>query len=116
MSIKKLIFFAFVITFCLSCYSQSKLPSNEKDEIQPENLADAILFLDADLPLSMKQEIKRASRDDLAKYHFSLGLTVRNQWKLGRDTSLSAWFKKNGIYGADDYVTHYYRYVLEVLK
>jgi hypothetical protein len=64
----------------------------------PATLDEAVDFL-----------LSRMSEDDKVAYrggapipHFTLGMTIRNEWSLWDESPLSKWFKDNGIHHADD--------------
>ncbi len=35
-------------------------------------------------------------------FHFSLGMQLRNEWRLWHDSELAKWFNEKGIFHADD--------------
>lgn len=42
------------------------------------------------------------SENDMAEYHFGLGMDLRNRWRLWGDSRLAAYFKQLGIDSPDD--------------
>ena len=102
MSFKKLFLCVLISTICLSCYSQPESSSDDKTNMPPKNLAEAIFVLDAQLDAETKQKMKESSRDDMVRYHLGLGMGLRNEWKLWHDSKLAQQFKANGIYSADN--------------
>ena len=70
-----------------------------KDKI-PETLEEAVLMLVA----NNKSQIKKLRKEDMAKYHFSTGMNIRNAWGLWKeDSTLHIHFKeKYGLWHADD--------------
>lgn len=70
-----------------------------KDNI-PETLEEAVLMLVA----NNKEQIKKLRKEDVAKYHFSTGMNIRNAWGLWQeDSTLHKHFKeKYNLWHADD--------------
>ena len=69
---------------------------------QPQNIADAILALDACLEQNQKRDIQEMDRDEMVENHFDYGLSMRNEWGLGRESDLFKQFEANGIFIPDD--------------
>lgn len=70
-----------------------------KDNI-PANLDEAVSLLESGLSTRDRKAIAESSPHD---WHFSVGMHLRNTWKLWEPQSpLSLWFGKLGIYHADD--------------
>ncbi len=65
----------------------------------PTTLDEAVDFL-----LSrMSEDDKKAYANGAAAPHFSLGMSLRNEWGLWReDSDLGKWFAANGIHHGDD--------------
>lgn len=69
----------------------------------PANLQDCLQELDKIFPVSMRDGISACSEGDLTRYHFGLGLWIRNNWGLWSDASpLRQFFASQGKYSADD--------------
>ena len=99
---KRCVFIVITSAIFFSCYSQSQQSLRETIETQPKTLSEAIYILDNRLDPTVKEEIKRTKREELFKYHLGIGMDIRNRWRLWHDSELAMWFKKNGIYHADD--------------
>lgn len=67
--------------------------------MQPTNLDEAVDYL-----LSrMTEEDKVAYRDGAPVPHFTLGMSMRNEWGLWfNETPLGKWFQSNDIHHGDD--------------
>lgn len=68
----------------------------------PKDLDDASNVLVRTLKPDIADDIRRSSDSSMASYHFSLGLTVRNQWKLWNGSRLAHYFESHGVTDADD--------------
>ena len=70
----------------------------------PANLDAALLELDHILTPKLRFEMK-AMKDDMdlvGEYHMGLGMWMRNNWGLWKDSQLATWFRKSGIRHPDD--------------
>lgn len=72
---------------------------DKKDKI-PETLEEAVEIL-----ISKNSfDIARLKKEDMVKYHFSVGMNIRNAWGLWKeDSTLHGHFKERfGLFHADD--------------
>ena len=79
------------------------LTTHNEEIYIPKNLDDAFDQLDQLLSSENIYTLKALqSEDDLARYHFGLGLWMRNNWGLWRGSRLTKHFNDLGIYHPDD--------------
>jgi hypothetical protein len=93
----------FLILFSI-CGCISTTTNKEDDKVyMPKDLNDCFAELKRMLNTEEIEKIKSCTtRDEIAgKYHFGLGLWIRNNW-VGRKTRLDKWFGKMGIDMPDD--------------
>lgn len=70
---------------------------------KPQNLIEALYWLNKSLPAKTRKEIKETPEDKfLAVSHHGLGRMIRNEWGLWGDSDLKNWFEKQGLFHADD--------------
>ena len=77
----------------------------EKKPSKPKNIKEALRMMDIVISEEeLKEEIRTKTEDEIGgKYHHSLGRWIRNNWNLWDENSdLHQWFKKRGIFHADD--------------
>jgi hypothetical protein len=65
----------------------------------PKNLDEAIAYLEARLTNEDREKLKTA---DMAQFHFTTGMNMRNSWGLWSGSPLKQWFNSIGIEHADD--------------
>jgi hypothetical protein len=77
---------------------------NKKDKIYiPKDLMDSFVELTKILQKKDINQIKNTDEDNVTgRYHFNLGMYLRNRWGLWRDSRLSKFFNKLGIKHTDD--------------
>lgn len=69
----------------------------------PKDLKDCFLQLDNLLSAGDKEQIKNLKdRSETIRYHFNLGLWIRNNWGLWRDSRLQKYFLDRKIFHPDD--------------
>jgi hypothetical protein len=69
----------------------------------PRNLGECFVELDKLLKVVDKNEMKALpSRDDMIRYHFQLGMWLRNQWGLWGGSRLQKYFTDRGINHPDN--------------
>lgn len=69
----------------------------------PNDLDEAHADLLRRLPKETIEEMKSGTEDDMIKYHFGLGMWMRNNWGLWQGgSSLAAYFNQLGIFHPDD--------------
>ena len=69
----------------------------------PKDLKDCFLQLDNLLSAGDKEQIKNLKdRSETIRYHFNLGLWIRNNWGLWRDSRLQKYFMDRKIFHPDD--------------
>lgn len=68
----------------------------------PETLEECYSKLDSVLSESEKKVLKDSSKEQLASYHFSLGLWIRNNWIRPTDSRIAKVFLDKGIPHPDD--------------
>lgn len=74
---------------------------NERGDI-PSNLDESFQILKGKLDNTEIEKIKNGSESDMAQYHFSLGLWIRNNWRLGIGKSrIAKYFNDQGVFEPD---------------
>lgn len=68
----------------------------------PKDLDDAFLELQKMLHPSFLGEFRSGTEQDLAQYHFGLGMWIRNNWGLWKGSRLSDYFARMDIRHPDD--------------
>lgn len=68
----------------------------------PGNLEECFPALLDDLTDEQLREFKNSNEDELAKYHHSLGRTIRNNWGLWSMSGLKDYFNNMSIHHPDD--------------
>ena len=95
-----------VLFVCLSVAMAQKDTGEakpEEDRKIPATLTEAHAELERLLHPKMLAEIDAMeSEDEMAKYHFSLGMAIRNRWGLWRGSPLAKQMQKMGFTHADD--------------
>jgi|SRR5690554_407441 len=77
--------------------------SHIDEEYIPRNLNDAVSELDKYINDSIKIAIRQMSEEDfLNESHFGRGQAIRNDWGLWHKSRLKRYFKRKGIFHADD--------------
>lgn len=71
-------------------------------EYIPENLEDCFVQLKQLLKPEDVQQLKAGTEKDMGKYHFGLGMNLRNGWGLWRGSRLAKWFNDQGVSHPDD--------------
>lgn len=83
--------------------TNSQSNSETKDEVYiPKNLEEAFVELKKSLPANELKEFKETPEDEIIKYHFSLGMGLRNRWGLWGGSRLAKYFNGIGIFHPDD--------------
>lgn len=82
--------------------AMSQSLSDRKENYIPKNLADAHRQLKIILPPEKIKEMKSATEDEMVKYHLSLGMWLRNNWGLWKESRLAKHFNDIGIFHPDD--------------
>jgi len=81
----------------------------------PKDLDDAFVELKKILDPKVLSELKQGKEAELAKYHFGLGMWMRNNWGLWKGTRLADYFESLGILHPDDMsgiiLTSFYRHL-----
>lgn len=81
----------------------------------PKDLDAAIAELDKMLPQGTKDKMRAGSEDNMAEYHLSLGMWMRNNWGLWKGLTLAKWFSQHDIHHPDDMsgiiLTSYWRHL-----
>jgi hypothetical protein len=77
-------------------------PANPARPLVPKDLAAALVELDHMLPQELRDEMRRDPDPRLIKYHFSLGLWIRNEWGLWSGSHLAAHLQELGLFHPDD--------------
>jgi hypothetical protein len=69
----------------------------------PANLDEALIQLEQVLNEEDLNYIRSSTTEDAMNiFHFSLGMSIRNNWRLWKDGALKNWFNIIGIQHADD--------------
>jgi hypothetical protein len=92
-------------------------PNDPEGFLIPSSLSEALREFDQMLPESVKVSMRCGSEDDMSRYHFALGLWVRNNWGLWAGGPLAEYFRELGINHPDDMsgiiLTSYWRQLQE---
>ncbi len=86
-------------------YRDSQTPNfSSKTKIHiPADVTEAIVELRKNLPLETTTEVRALKNEkDSLRYHFSIGLWMRNHWELWSQSRLSVYFNGIGIHHPDD--------------
>ncbi len=73
-----------------------------QEDYIPKDLYDSINHLKKLLKAEQVLDMKNGTEDDMIKYHFGLGMWMRNNWGLWAGSGLSDWFNSIGIFHPDD--------------
>ena len=76
--------------------------SEEKPVRIPENLEDCFSVLSEVMTGKTLEDFKMADEEDLIRYHFSLGMWIRNNFGLWTGSHLAQFFIDLGIFDADE--------------
>lgn len=68
----------------------------------PKDVNDAHRELKKMLPARLVTKMKSGTKEDMIKYHFGLGMWIRNNWGLWQGSRLSKYFNEIGVYHPDD--------------
>ena len=68
----------------------------------PKDLTECFQLLQIILPRETVTELKFTDEEDLYRYHLGLGMGLRNNWGLWRNSRLRQYFNKMGIHHPDD--------------
>lgn len=68
----------------------------------PNNLEECFVELEKSLTPEFIGEIRQGTEEDMNRFHHSLGMFLRNNWGLWKESSLSKWFNEKGIHHPDD--------------
>ncbi len=68
----------------------------------PRNLEECLSELNRLWDSAFVDKFKRTEESELAKYHFTLGIWLRNNWGLWKGDTLARWFNSIGIVHPDD--------------
>jgi hypothetical protein len=68
----------------------------------PRNLEESIALLERMLRPEELEAFRSTKESELARYHFSLGLRIRNGWGLWGGSPLARWFTGKGIHHPDN--------------
>ena len=69
----------------------------------PKNLQDCFIELDKLLDSSTKKEMKKLkNREDMITYHLSIGMWIRNNWGLRKDSRIEKYFFEKRTFSSPD--------------
>ena len=68
----------------------------------PQDLDDCFVQLEKLLSPQDLATLRDRSEDDMIRYHFGLGMWMRNNWGLWGGSRLAGWFNERGIFHPDD--------------
>lgn len=68
----------------------------------PVDLHGCFSALDTLLSLEDVAAIRSGTEEEMLRYHFSLGMWIRNNWGLWDGSQLAGWFHSLGIHHPDD--------------
>lgn len=83
---------------------QRRLVADSIDGVYiPRNIEDCFTSLDSILwPKDRKGIINETNRDAMSKYHFGLGMWLRNNWGLWAGSRLQTYMEAHGVYHPDN--------------
>lgn len=83
---------------------QRRLVADSIDGVYiPRNIEDCFTSLDSTLwPVVRKGIINETNRDAMSKYHFGLGMWLRNNWGLWAGSRLQTYMEARGVYHPDN--------------
>ena len=77
----------------------------------PKDLVDCFAELDKKLPPDLREEMRRLrNAGEMARYHFPLGMQLRNDWGLWMNSRLANYFNARGVNEPDDMSGIIFRY------
>jgi len=82
--------------------SPTKDPEAPNGVYIPKDLKDSFVELNKMLSLKLIEEMKNGPEDEMIHYHRTLGMWMRNNWRLWKGSRLSSYFNKLGIKHPDD--------------
>ncbi len=100
LSIVFLIYSSTVLTQDTSADEEAEEEASES--YIPIDLDDAIRHLKETLSAEDIEVLRSADEEELARFHFGLGLSLRNRWGLWGGSRLAEWFNSIGIFHPDD--------------
>ncbi len=68
----------------------------------PKDIDDAHRELEKMLPEEVIAKMRKNAHEDMALYHFGLGMWMRNNWGLWKGSRLSKYFNELGVHHPDD--------------
>jgi hypothetical protein len=74
----------------------------DREQYIPKDLDDCFLQLKKILKPEELEKMKRGTEEDMGRYHFGLGMWMRNNWGLWKGGRLATWFNAKGIHHPDD--------------
>jgi hypothetical protein len=76
--------------------------TQDRGNLPPSNLAEALDRLDRSLASSAKEQFKGLPEDEaVTRAHFGLGMGLRNDWGLWQGSALAKYFRDLGIFHPD---------------
>lgn len=100
-----ILFAALAVLFLSACASMNRQTrhhgATETGEYIPRDLDDALAELDRIMGAEGRDEVMKATQDEMSKYHFGIGVWLRNNWLRG-ESRLSEYFRQLGIQHRDD--------------
>lgn len=97
------LFFVMTIPMFGSAQNADLQSNSSKTVYVPIDLPDCMRQLDSILTPENKELIRSLEEKDfLAKTHFSLGMWIRNNWRLWAGSRLATYFDEQGIHHPDD--------------
>lgn len=83
-------------------FSKSIIFQDTTESNIPENLEECLAKLQKELPIEVLADMKSGKETEMGKYHFELGMRIRNGWGLWQGSKLSKYFNSIGIFHPDD--------------
>ena len=104
----------FIALVVLSSIGMGQEINHGNLKYKPKNLEEAVSQLSIVLSDSTKQEISSMTEEEfVGNAHLSLGMWIRNEWRLWKGGDLADYFESMGIFHPDDMsgiiLTSYYR-------
>lgn len=84
-----------------SAYAQEE-ERGEQEVYVPKDLDDCFAQLKQILKPEEIEQMKQGTEGDMGKYHFGLGMWIRNNWCRGKQGRMAKWFYEKGIHHRDD--------------
>jgi hypothetical protein len=103
-SILIILVYGFCLTgCCIEHKAKIKMSDSEKvqETLPPQNVDQAVCELTKILSEADIRDIKTRRESEMWRYHYNLGLGIRNKWLI-KNSPLNSFFVQHGIYERDE--------------